>query len=206
MSKIARQLQIYDRISGTPTLEEISFGVIISPKEIMNGFGISQRMLQRDLKDLRDCGLINVKYNKSRDMYIQVDNIVFDESAGERRKQHLRRLFRLGTLISKLSCVYQSEIDHYESLVGELNDYIEFSQEDPETFPPEDIEEMRENVEAEYPYFPDLKSEYYTLCPDSNERTLQRDFKELRDAGFDIDYHREYKTVIFLVDDVNTEY
>ena len=61
MTKMARQLNIYNRVSEVPTLEEISFGVIISPKEIMREFGISQRMLQRDLKDLRDCGLINVK-------------------------------------------------------------------------------------------------------------------------------------------------
>ncbi len=199
---MARQLNIYNRVSEVPTLEEVSFGVIISPKEIMNEFCISQRMLQRDLKDLRDCGLINVKYNKARDMYIKSEDPIFDESAKGRHLQHLRRLYRLGTLISKLSRVYQNEIDHYESLVQELNDYIEFSQEDPETFPPEDIDEMRENVESEYPYFPNLKSEYYALFPDSNERTRQRDFKELRDAGFDISYSAEYKTTIYLVDDV----
>lgn len=198
---MARQLNIYDRIREVPTLEEISFGVIISPKEIMNEFSISQRMLQRDLKDLRDCGLINVKYNKARDMYIKSEECVFDKSAEGRHLQHLCRLYRLGTLISKLSCVYQSEIDHYESLVQELNDYIEFSQEDPETFPPEDIGEMRENVESEYPYFPNLKSEYYTLFPDSNERTRQRDFKELRDAGFDLDYNHNYKALVFITDE-----
>ncbi|MCR5474708.1 MAG: hypothetical protein K6F28_05830 [Lachnospiraceae bacterium] len=41
----------------------------------MNEFGISQRMLQRDLKDLRDCGLINVKYNKARNMYIKSEEV-----------------------------------------------------------------------------------------------------------------------------------
>ncbi len=167
----------------------------------MKEFGISQRMLQRDLKDLRDCALINVKYNKARDMYIKSEDPVFDESAKGRHLQHLRRLYRLGTLISKLSRVYQNEIDQYESLVQELNDYIEFSQEDPETFPPEDIDEMRDNVESAYPYFPDLKSEYYALFPDSNERTRQRDFKELRDAGFELDYNKKYKTYIYLIDE-----
>ena len=199
---MARQLNIYAQVSEVPALEEISFGVIISPKEIMREFGISQRMLQRDLRDLRDCGLINVKYNKARDMYIRLEASAFDETAEGRHFQHLRRLYRLGTLLSKLSRVYKSEIDRYESLVQELNDYIEFSQEDPDTFPSEDIDEMRENVESEYPYFPNLKSEYYALFPDSNERTRQRDFKELRDAGFDISYSAEYKTTIYLVDDV----
>ncbi len=198
---MARQLNIYAQVSEVPALEEISFGVIISPKEIMREFGISQRMLQRDLRDLRDCGLINVKYNKARDMYIRLEASAFDETAEGRHFQHLRRLYRLGTLISKLSRVYQSEIDRYESLVQELNDYIEFSQEDPETFPPEDINEMRENTESEYPYFPNLKSEYYTLFPDSNERTRQRDFKELRDAGFDIDYNKKYKAYVYLINE-----
>jgi DNA-binding transcriptional ArsR family regulator len=198
---MARQLNIYNWVSEVPTLEEISFGVIISPKEIMNEFGVSQRMLQRDLKDLRDCGLVNVKYNKARDMYFRSNECIFDESAEGRHLQHLRRLYRLGTLISKLPRVYQSEIDHYETLVQELNDYIEFSQEDPKTFPPEDIDEMRENAESEYPYFPNLKSEYYKLFPDSNERTRQRDFKELRDAGFEILYSKNYSAYMFIFDD-----
>ena len=204
MTKMARQLNIYDRVSEVPAPEEISFGAIISPKEIMNEFGISQRMLQRDLKDLRDCGLINVKYNKAMDMYIRAEDPAFDEAAEGRHLQHLRRLYRLGTLISNLSRVYKSEIDHYESLVNELNDYIEFSQEDPVTFPPEDIDEMRENAEAEYPCFPDLRSEYYALFPGSNERTRQRDFKELRDAGFDIGFNPEYRTYIFQQDDMDS--
>ena len=198
---MARQLNIYAQVSEVPALEEISFGVIIGPKEIMREFGISQRMLQRDLRDLRDCGLINVKYNKARDMYIRLETSALDETAEGRHFQHLRRLYRLGTLISKLSRVYQSEIDRYESLVQELNDYIEFSQEDPETFPLEDINEMRESAESEYPYFPNLKSEYYTLFPDSNERTRQRDFKELRDAGFDIDYNKKYKAYVYLINE-----
>ena len=53
--KMARQLQIYDLLAG------VQNGAVYSPSEIMSSFGISRRMLQRDLKDLRDCGLINVQ-------------------------------------------------------------------------------------------------------------------------------------------------
>ncbi len=201
MSKMARQLQIYDRVSCAPTPEEISFGVIIGPSELIREFGISQRMLQRDLKDLRDCGLISLKYNRARNMYIQSGEPVFDENAGERRRQHLRRLYRLGTLIDNLTRTYCSELDQYESLVQELEDFIEFSKEDPETFTPEDIAELRRKLLDEYPEFPDLKAEYHLLFPDSSERTRQRDFKELREAGFDLYYDPVYRTYIFKEDD-----
>ena len=198
---MARQLLIYDRVSCAPTLKEISFGAIMSPRDLTREFGISLRMLERDLKDLRDCGLICLKYKRTRDMYIRSDDPVFDESAGVRRKQHLRRLYRLGTLIDRLPRVCLSDLENFNSLRQELEDYIEFSEEDPETFPPEDIPEMRENVYSNCPFFPDLKAEYYRLFPESNERTRQRDFKELHDAGFDLYYSPEYRTYVFVEDD-----
>ncbi len=201
MSKMTRQLQLYDFISGVPEPAHASFGFITGPSEIMRKFGISRRMLQRDLKDLRDCGLIRVKYDRKRDMYLQSGDPVFDETAGERRKQHLRRLYRLGTLVMRLPRVYRSELDHYESLVRELEDFIEFSEEDPETFSPEDIETAREEAESARPDFPDLIKSYRALFPDISDRTRQRDFRELCRAGFDLDYSRDYKTYIFMYED-----
>ena len=59
--KMARQLQIYDLVAG------VRNGAVYSPAEIMAAFGITRRMLQRDLKDIRDCGLISVVYDKSED-------------------------------------------------------------------------------------------------------------------------------------------
>ena len=54
---------------------------------------------------------------------------------------------------------------------------------------------------TEKPEFFDLKAEYYELFPDSNERTRQRDFEEMNNAGFTIYYSRKYKTFIFEDDD-----
>ena len=63
-SKMARQLQLYNIIA------QIRSGAVYSPAELMDSFGISLRMLQRDLKDLRDCGLINVSFKKSENKYV----------------------------------------------------------------------------------------------------------------------------------------
>ncbi len=203
MAKMTRQLQLYDLLRDVPDMDHIEYGRLIGPTEIINGWRISLRMLQRDLKDLRDSGLINIKYNKSMDRYIDAGNPVFDDTAGERRKQHLRRLYRLGTLITHLSKTPHSEIDAYECGIREFNEYVELTKEDPKEFPPEDIEMMREFYIPEPPAFYDLKAEYHSLFPNSNERTRQRDFKELSDAGFPIYYSREYKTYVFEEDDIN---
>lgn len=64
--------------------------------------------------------------------------------------------------------------------------------EDPETYPPEELGDP-----PVLPEFPDIKAAYYSLFPSSNERTRQRDFKELNHAGFCIYYSRKYKTFIF---------
>ncbi len=202
ISKMTRQLYLYDSVSRVPTMEEIDFGAIVGPSELMKGFGISRRMLQRDLKDLRDSGLINVRYFKAGDRYIDKGDAKFNDNTNERRRQHLKRLHRLGTLINKLSTTPVSEIDDYEYGIREFEEYVELTEEDPETFPPEDIELMREMYIHELPEFYDLKAEYYALFPDSNERTRQRDFKALREAGYMIYYSSKYKTFIFEDDDV----
>ncbi len=202
VSKMTRQLYLYDSVSAVPTMEEIAYGAIVGPDDLMRSFGISRRMLQRDLKDLRDSGLINVKYLKSGDRYIDKGDAKFNDDTNERRRQHLKRLHRLGTLIHSLSMTPVSEIDDYESGIREFEEYVELTKEDPVTFPPEDIEMMREFYIHEPPEFYDLKSEYYALFPDSNERTRQRDFKALREAGYLIYYSSKYKTFIFEDDDV----
>ncbi len=201
VSKMTRQLYLYDSVSAVPTMEEIAYGAIVGPDDLMRSFGISRRMLQRDLKDLRDSGLINVRYFKAGDRYIDKGDAKFNDDTNERRRQHLKRLHRLGTLIHSLSMTPVSEIDDYESGIREFEEYVELTKEDPVTFPPEDIEMMREFYIHEPPEFYDLKSEYYALFPDSNERTRQRDFKALREAGYLIYYSSKYKTFIFEDDD-----
>lgn len=193
--KMSRQLRLYDLIS------ELYIDAVYGPADIMKLFGITRRMLQRDLKDLRDCGLIKVKYNRKEDRYIIDGDAVFDVTTSPRRKQHLKRLYRLGVLIHELSSTDSKDIESYEQGVKEYNDYLEYAKTDPENNTPEDIENMR------YFYIPhpldlyDLKAEYYALFPESNERTRQRDFEEMSRAGFNIYYSRKYKSFIYEYDE-----
>ena len=189
--KMARQLQIYDLLAG------VKNGAVYSPTEIMSSFGISRRMLQRDLKDLRDSGLINVRYDKSEDRYILAEAIPSDESIPIRRRQHLQRLFRIGTLIHGLTRTYTNELEHYEYGIQEFEEYLADAKDDPESNSPDDIEMMREFYIPQDFEFYDLKAEYYSLFPDSNERTRQRDFEELNRAGFNIYYSRKHRAFIF---------
>ena len=64
MRKIHRQLQIYYHIINTE---------YHSPKDLMREFGMGQRTLQRDLEDLRHCGLLYLKYNRKKDNYLEAD-------------------------------------------------------------------------------------------------------------------------------------
>lgn len=192
MSKMSRQLQLFNHIN--PIKEDP--GMVIRPLGLMTAFGFSRRMLQRDLKDFRDCGLINLKYDKISDRYVLNDKPIESGEIAARRKQHLNRLYRIGTLIVSLSKTPSRVLEDYEAGVQEFNEYLEEAKENPEENSPEDIEMMREF------YIPrlrlaDLKKEYYALFPDSNERTRQRDFKEMNNAGFEVYYSRELKAFIY---------
>lgn len=186
-SKMTRQLQIY---------YQLIFSKIIGPSDLMNSFCITRRMLQRDLKDLRDCGLINVKCDRASDNYVIASDAIFDDTAGDRRRQHLIRLYRIGTLIQQLSKTGSEELRLYESALEDYDFAVRESLDDPAANPPEDIPDKPEPLD-----FPDIKAEYYTLFPDSNERTRQRDFEEINRAGFNIYYSRTYKAFIFEYDE-----
>ena len=189
-TKMARQLQIYDRIAS------IRNGAVYSPIELMEIFGITRRMLQRDLKDIRDCGLINVKYDKSQNRYILDGDAVFDDSATLRRKQHLLRLYRIGTLIKTLPQIDIEALQSYEGRLEEFNEFLEETKDDPDTTPGS-IEAVRSFMIPDEVDLPDIKEKYYTLFPNSNERTRQRDFEEMNRAGFHIYYSRKHKTFIY---------
>lgn len=183
-SKMTRQLMIYSSICHT---------YYHGPDELMKQFHINRRMLQRDLKDLRDAGIIRLKLNKADNNYIEADEpAVFDESSTGRRRQHLIRLNRLATLIDELPRTDMDELNQYESEHEEYAYYQEYMMEDPEEFLPEDLGDP-----PTMPDFEDIKAAYYSLFPDSSERMRQRDFAALNDAGYNIYYSQKYKAFIF---------
>ncbi len=182
--KIIRQLKLYRNICKT---------WYHGPDELMERLQISRRMLQRDLRDLRDAGVIRLRLDRKNQNYIESDDPpLFDESVTGRRRQHLVRLNRLTTLMDKLERTDCEALSRYESELEEYRWYREAMEENPEEFPPEGLGDPPKK-----PVLEDIKASYYALFPDSNERMRQRDFRALRDAGYDITYSHKYRTIIF---------
>ena len=184
MRKIHRQLQLYYHITTTE---------YHSPKDLMREFGIGQRMLQRDLEDLRYSGLLYLKYDRKADNYTEADPQKVKKAVkiNERRRQHLKLLHRLATLMDNLTVTDERRLSDYESLLWEYHYYIELVKEDPVEFPPEDIGDPPEK-----PEFADIRAEYYELFPDCSERTRARDFATLTEAGFTVKYSRRHRAFL----------
>ncbi|WP_242839365.1 hypothetical protein [Oribacterium sp. P6A1] len=166
----------------------------------MQEFNITRRMLQRDLKDIRDSGLLNTKLDRANNSYVKIAAVAFDEKISDRRKAHLIRLYRIGTLIWSLPHISKATLHMYENKIEEYEYALQESLDDPKQYPPEYLPDK-----PELPEFPDLKAQYYELFPDSNERTRQRDFEELNRAGFRIYYERKYKAFFFECDEYTGE-
>lgn len=91
INQIERQLILYDVFS---TFKQATYGDI---KVVLRK--IEKRTLQRDIKDLTDAGLINVKYSNTEKAYIHqgepTGKISFREELSVKKMQHLNRLRRL---------------------------------------------------------------------------------------------------------------
>ena len=96
LSQIERQLLLYELFMVNSES--------VSKELIKRCLPISDRMLQRDLKDLTEAGLISVKYSKTEKAYIQhPESTVFNPGkAAGRRLAHLERLHRLGVSMKSL--------------------------------------------------------------------------------------------------------
>lgn len=93
LSKTERQLLLYDIFFHCQVTEY---------EDIYSRLPISQRMIQRDIIDLADAGLIRVSYSRQAGGYIEAGEAAFDENAVGKRHDHLKRLNRLGRLMREL--------------------------------------------------------------------------------------------------------
>ena len=93
LPRIERQLLLYDCVCRC---EITMFGIVCE------FYPYNMRLLQRDLADLRDAGLVAVKYSKKAKGYIKTGVPAFEQKAKPRRKAYLMRLNRLGRLMSEL--------------------------------------------------------------------------------------------------------
>lgn len=146
-SKTERQLLLYAIFINAQ---------IVSYNYITYCLPINKRMIQRDIVDLTDAGLLHVTYSRKNRSFIDLGDAAFHEGVTGKRRQHLVRLHRIGTLMREL-----------------VNEDVE-------------IWEKEENVQ-----YITCKDSYYSLFPDSNERTRQRDFETLRRIGYPVGYDFE---------------
>ena len=93
LSKIERQLLLYEIFLHCEVTEFA---------EITSRLPINKRMIQRDIVDLREAGLVDVVYSKKERGYVKKDTPRFHEHAAGKRRQSLKRLYRLGTLMTEL--------------------------------------------------------------------------------------------------------
>lgn len=75
---------------------------------VLPGLSDSRRMLQRDIRDLSDAGLISVEYQREEGAYVWVEkkegNCNQKRKLSDRKKQHLKRLIRLTECMRLTDC------------------------------------------------------------------------------------------------------
>lgn len=120
---------------------------------------VSRRTIQRDIDDLTDAGLVCMGYSRKKRGYVWVGTPEFKEDATGRKREHLKRLNRLGRLMTKMK---NEDIPLWEKNFNEK------------------LGIAAKRLTS--------KDSYYEICPDSSERTRQRDFETLRRIGFNVYY------------------
>lgn len=184
MSKLTRQIHLYMYMDDPDNYEH-------SPERLMDYLGVSLRTLQRDFKDLRESGTSNYTYNSKSGEYVySEEDATKIESADRRRKLYLTKLARMCRIVKKLPFTDLERLNEYEA---DLKDYLSERKKYPKRPDPYGPPKM--------PYIPDIKYEYFNICPEVSERTRQRDFQTLRDAGFVIFYSQRYREYLFTDDD-----
>lgn len=156
MEKVSRQLILFHIFFCCTVVEWI---------EITNLIEVSRRTILRDINDLKNAGLINIRYSSRQKGYVHVD---YKNSCpflapvyGDNKKEnmHLDKLIRLATI-----------------MMG-LRDHIE------EPYDPYDPYQVKDQETC--------SSWYKKQFPHISTRTMQRDFKQLNMIGYDISYDRE---------------
>ncbi|MEY8336974.1 hypothetical protein AALB16_02950 [Lachnospiraceae bacterium 62-35] len=151
MPRIERQLRLYEFVLQYAIAEFTAICEI---------FPYNMRLLQRDLADLKAAGLVGVKYSRKAKGYVKTGIPEFNEKTAPCKKAHLKRLNRLGRLMSEL---------------------------ENEDIP---LWEKRDNQgDGDFREYLTSKDSYNQLFPGLSERTRQRDFEVLRHIGYEVSYN-----------------
>lgn len=93
MPRIERQLRLYEIVCQF---------AIIQFEAVCEIFPYNMPLLQRDLADLGDAGLVSVKYSRKGNGYVKTGKPELAHKVKPCKMAHLKRLNRLGTLMSEL--------------------------------------------------------------------------------------------------------
>ena len=190
LSRLERQLLLYDIFYYLENVDG---------QEIKSRLPIEEKMIQRDMKDLTDAGLIKVKYSRKQRAYIRdgLPTASYGEEA--RRKAHLQKLHRLGVLMHRLE---NDEVDTEELFQRE--NYVSCAEHYRELFP-----ELSERVRQRdfevlcrigYPIVYIWEIGYYSMW---SEGRLRDDFGVFREDGV---LKRELKRTDLKLDELDVHW
>lgn len=157
---------------------------------------IERRMLQRDVKDLIDAGLISVTFSKEKQAYIKSNQAVSFHEDREKpnRTKHLKRLNRIGTLLRKL---YNDEISSKEKY--DRKKYTSCKEVYERLFPKENDRTRQRDFQTlyriGYPIKYNRNIQYYEFYDDGDHRIDFGVFKEngqLKRRIGSADYEEQY--------------
>jgi predicted DNA-binding transcriptional regulator YafY len=152
MSKTSRQLAIFHIFLCSKVVEIAEITKLIER---------SNKTIMRDLQELQNAGLLDIKFSKKEKGYVHIDDkkhCPFSApmfSDNKAKNMHLEKLIRLATIMIELR--YHTEVPYYEG--------------------------YGKNQET-------CSSWYKKRFPSLSKRTMQRDFKELNKIGYKIGYNR----------------
>ena len=150
VTRLDRQLLLYEIFYYC---EEVSF------EEITNRIPMDKRMIQRDIADLTDAGLLSVRYSRKIQAYIddwkaeKTEEKQQKKVMTQRRKEHLERLYRVAVLMFELM---HDEVDE-----GEKFDRSRYKS---------------------------CKDYYFEYFPEATLSRMYRDFAQLNRIGYGIEY------------------
>lgn len=162
LKKIERQVLLYEVLSGSK----------ITDKDfIFSYLPVGDRMLERDMNDLSDAGLINLRFDRKRKCYVKngKENIIDDSEWTEAKRRHLKRLYRLCHLIDNLQndeVIWDEEFIREEKMTA-AKSYREMF---PECSPRTMQKDFATLNRIGYPIKYDRKLRYYEFFDNANHR------------------------------------
>ncbi len=152
-----------------------------SPYDVMTHFRYpNRRAMERDFKDLRDAGVIRVKYKKMDDSVVTFDgdetvndNYIVDVLLGSEIKETVN------------GSPHLEELNHMARLIAGL--------------PQTDFEALyqyEQGMKSKQPVLADAAEAYHRIFPGTDESNRERDFKKMNRLGFCVEYSENYKGYI----------